>query len=146
MYVCSYTRYLQYVNSDEMVYLRDSSDTVISLPPLTNSHNTKVCTTTSSIRVKHKTVRGPPHCLQVAESTTELFVEVTSSESLAAAKTAMDALVTGVVVMGEGGRGEEGGVRVEQVRVVDEAGQLLVLYPSRTDLVTSTDVTVVRPD
>ena len=86
------------------------------------------------------------NCLQVVEDTTELFVEVTSSESLDAAKIAMDALVTGVVVMCEGGRGGEGGVRVEQVRVVDDVRQLLVLYPSRTDLVTSTDVTVVRPD
>lgn len=66
-------------------------------------------------------------------------MEVTSSESLAMAKTVMDALVTGVVVMSEG-------VKVEQVRVVDKTGQLLVLYPSRTDLVTSTDIEVVRPD
>ena len=76
-----------------------------------------------------------------------MFVEVTSSESLAVAKTVMDALVTGVGVMsGEGGRGRGGGVTVEQVRVVDEAGQLLVLYPSRTDLLTSTDISVTRPD
>ena len=141
-YVYSITRYLQYVSSEDMVYLRDSSDMVISLPPLTNSHNTKVCTVCLTTSMQNELYEH----LQVAEDTTELFVEVTSSESLAAAKIVMDALVTGVVVMGEGGRGGEGGVRVEQVRVVDGAGQLLVLYPSRTDLVTSTDVTVVRPD
>ena len=71
-------------------------------------------------------------------------MEVTSSESLTTAKTVMDALVTGVVVMSEGGGG--GTVEVEQVKVVDEAGQLLVLYPSRTDLLTSTDIAVSRPD
>lgn len=81
--------------------------------------------------------------MQVLETTREVLVEVTSSESLAVAKTVMDALVTGVGTMTEG-RGE--GVQVEQVRVVDEAGQLLVLYPSRTDLVTSGGVEVVRPD
>lgn len=81
-------------------------------------------------------------CVQVVETTRRLLVEVTSSESLAVAKTVMDAVVTGVGVME--GRGE--GVQVEQVRVVDEAGQLLVLYPSRTDLVTSSDIEVVRPD
>lgn len=78
-------------------------------------------------------------CVQVVEMTRQLLVEVTSSESLAVAKTVMDAVVTGVGVMKEG-------VQVEQVRVVDEAGQLLVLYPSRTDLMTSSDIEVVRPD
>lgn len=81
--------------------------------------------------------------MQVLETTRELLVEVTSSESLAVAKTVMDALVTGVGTMKDG-RGE--GLQVEQARVVDEAGQLLVLYPSRTDLVTSSNVEVVRPD
>ena len=71
-------------------------------------------------------------------------MEVTSSESLSVAKTVMDALVTGVAGMSEGGRGE--GVTVEQVKVVDETGQLLVLYPSRTDLLTSNDITVCRPE
>lgn len=82
-------------------------------------------------------------CVQVVETTRQLLLEVTSSESLAVAKMVMDAVVTGVGGMKEG-RGE--GVQVEQVRVVDEAGQLLVLYPSRTDLVASRDIEVVRPD
>ena len=51
----------------------------------------------------------------------------------------MDSLVVGVASV------MSGGVRVEQVRVVDEAGQLLVLYPSRTDLANSTDIRVSRP-
>ena len=72
---------------------------------------------------------------------------MTSSETLLAAKTAMDALVVGVAVMSvEGRRGECAGVRVEQVRVVDEAGQLLVLYPSRTDLTNSSEIKLIRPD
>ena len=66
-------------------------------------------------------------------------MEVTSSESLLAAKTAMDSLVVGVASV------MSGGVRLEQVKVVDESGQLLVLYPSRTDLASSPDVRVTRP-
>ena len=77
----------------------------------------------------------------MSELTSDLLVEVTSSESLLAAKTAMDALVVGLAVMSVSGEG----VRVEQVRVIDEAGQLLVLYPSRTDLSNSTDIIVTRP-
>ena len=79
------------------------------------------------------------HYLQVCHSTTQLLVEVTSSESLAAAKTALDSLVVGVASV------MSGGVEVEVVRVVDEAGQLLVLYPSRTDLTNTSDIRVIRP-
>lgn len=51
----------------------------------------------------------------------------------------MDSLVVGVASV------MSGGVRLEQVKVVDESGQLLVLYPSRTDLASSPDVRVTRP-
>ena len=49
--VCLLVRYLQYVSVEEMVYLRDGSGTVISLPPLTNSENTKVYICTSGHRM-----------------------------------------------------------------------------------------------
>ena len=78
--------------------------------------------------------------VQVEEGTRDIFLEVTSAENLATAKSVMDALVLGMV----GCVGSEGGMCVEQVRVVDEAGQLLVLYPSRTDL-TATELDVQRP-
>ena len=35
-------------------------------------------------------------------------------------------------------------LRVEQVKVVDETGQLLVMYPSRTDLLETTSQ-IIRP-
>ena len=70
---------------------------------------------------------------------------MTSSESLAVAKNVMDSLVTGIGVMSDvRTKGEE--MIVEQVKVLDEARQLLVLYPSRTDLLTSTNISVIRPD
>lgn len=37
-------RYLQFVKAETMVFLQDKTDTVISLPPLTNSEISKVCT------------------------------------------------------------------------------------------------------
>ena len=40
--ILCHSRYLQYVTREEMAYLRDSCNTVISLPPLTNADNTKV--------------------------------------------------------------------------------------------------------
>ena len=70
---------------------------------------------------------------------------MTSSESLAVAKNVMDSLVTGIGVMSDV-RAKGGEMIVEQVKVLDEARQLLVLYPSRTDLLTSTNISVIRPD
>lgn len=67
-------------------------------------------------------------------------MEVTSSDSLQTAKTVMDTLLVGVATI----LGVESGLRVEQVKVVDEGRQLLVLYPSRTDLTNTNDVIVTR--
>ncbi len=65
---------------------------------------------------------------------------MTSSESLAASKLVMESILEGMVAC-ECVGGRE--LCVEQVRVV-EGGQLLVLYPSRTDL-TSDKLEVTRP-
>ena len=54
----------------------------------------------------------------------------------------MDTLVCGMCDLGLGVRRDK--MEVEQVRVVDPSGQLLVLYPSRTDL-TDTQFDVIRP-
>ena len=54
----------------------------------------------------------------------------------------MDTLIEGMCWGGI--VGADGVLGVEQVRVVDHAGHLLVLYPSRTDL-TSGKVNVRRP-
>lgn len=68
---------------------------------------------------------------------------MTSGESLGSCKKVMDTLVCG---MCERGLGVNRNLRmsVEQVKVLDEAGQVLVLYPSRTDLTEST-LEIVRP-
>lgn len=72
-------------------------------------------------------------------STTDILVEVTSRESLAAAKLVMEALLEGMVACQCAGME----LCVEQVKVM-EAEQLLVLYPSRADL-TSDSLDVRRP-
>ena len=76
--------------------------------------------------------------------TTDLFLEVTSSDTLATCKSVMDALIYALCESGVGVRGDRV-LCVEQVRVV-EAGDshLLVLYPSRTDL-TDDKYAVLRP-
>lgn len=113
------SKYLQFVNADAMVFLQDSAGLVISLPPLVNSEVTKI-----------------------DSDTTDLFLEVTSAESLGSCKQVMDALVCGMCERGLGMH--SGRMQVEQVKVVDPTGQLLVLYPSRTDL-TDTEFEISRP-
>lgn len=82
--------------------------------------------------------------LQIEATSRDLLLEVTSSESLASCKAVMDALVVGMCEEGLGLEGGEGTLCVEQGRVEDEGGQLLVLYPSRTDLTTD-KIDVRRP-
>lgn len=99
----------------------DADGVVISLPPITNSDLTKITTETENV-----------------------FVEVTSSSSLAKAKEAMDALVMCALPLSA--HTNENGhsvLSVQQVRVEDEEGGLKVLYPSRTDL-TNDKILIVR--
>lgn len=80
--------------------------------------------------------------IQVCASSRDLLLEVTSGESLAACKSVMDSLIVGMCEAGL--VGSDGVLSVEQGRVVEEGGKLLVLYPSRTDL-SSGIVDVRRP-
>jgi len=89
-------------------------DTTISFPPVTNSGNTRIAETTSS-----------------------LLVEVTSSTKLGDAKLVMDTLLGEMAVL-------LGGLTVVQGRVVGEGGELKVTYPAKTDLVGCKNVKVVR--
>ncbi len=67
---------------------------------------------------------------------------MSSSESLAVCKSVMDALVCGMCERNVGM--VDNVLRVEQVRVVEESEKLLVLYPSRTDLI-DTEYEILRP-
>lgn len=82
--------------------------------------------------------------VQIDSTTTDLFLEVTSAETLGACKQVMDSLVLGMCKRGLGVGSTNKVMVVEQVKVVDESGQLLVLYPSRTDLIGS-PFEIIRP-
>ncbi|XP_023257358.1 leucine-rich repeat-containing protein 47 [Seriola lalandi dorsalis] len=127
-------KYLQLLQG-KTVYpcLVDAEDHVISFPPITNSEKTKIKKTTK-----------------------ELFLEVTSSTSLQTCKDIMDALIVKMAELnkftaehqeeaGSDGEGEgppepatssetSSELIVQQVRTVDQDGNLKVVYPSKTDL------------
>ncbi|XP_028848341.1 leucine-rich repeat-containing protein 47 [Denticeps clupeoides] len=139
-------RYLQLLDG-KMLYpcLVDVEDQVISFPPITNSEKTKI-----------------------KKSTSELFLEVTSSTSLQTCKDVMDSLIAKMAELnkftfehkeeaGSDGEGDAAHVPasesiaadgheliVQQVRILDMDGNLRVVYPSKTDLNSDMSLTVIR--
>ncbi|KAM9785668.1 leucine-rich repeat-containing protein 47 [Neosynchiropus ocellatus] len=113
--------------------LVDAEGDVISFPPITNSEKTKIRKTTK-----------------------EIFLEVTSATSLQTCKDVMDSLIEKMAELNkftaehreEEGSDAEGGAPqdgtsasqtsseliIQQVRTVDQDGNLKVAYPSKTDL------------
>lgn len=127
-------KYLQLLQGKPLYpCLVDAEGDVISFPPITNSEKTKIKKTTK-----------------------ELFVEVTSATSLQTCKDVMDALIVKMAELNKftaehqeevGSDGEGGGppvpadssktssqLIIQQVRTVDQDGNLKVVYPSKTDL------------
>ncbi|XP_076023179.1 leucine-rich repeat-containing protein 47 [Genypterus blacodes] len=128
-------KYLQLLKGKEFYpCLVDADGHVISFPPITNSDKTKIKKTTK-----------------------ELFLEVTSAASLQTCKDVMDALIVKMAELNkftlehqeEAGSGDEGDgpsepatetsetssqLVIQQVRTVDQDGNLKVVYPSKTDL------------
>ncbi|XP_028309950.1 leucine-rich repeat-containing protein 47 [Gouania willdenowi] len=130
-------KYLQLLEGKSMYpCLVDTDGHVISFPPITNSEKTKI-----------------------KKTTTELFLEVTSAESLQTCKDVMDALIVKMAELNKftaehreeaGSDGEDNGptepdgttetsdnsqLIIQQVRTVDQDGNLKVVYPSKTDLI-----------
>lgn len=127
-------KYLQILQGKALYpCLVDAEGHVISFPPITNSEKTKIKKTTK-----------------------ELFLEVTSGTSLQTCKDVMDALIVKMAELNKftaehreeaGSDGEGDGPQepaasheisseliVQQVRTVDQDGNLKVVYPSKTDL------------
>ncbi|XP_074500767.1 leucine-rich repeat-containing protein 47 [Sebastes fasciatus] len=126
-------KYLQLLQGKAMYpCIVDAEGHVISFPPITNSEKTKIKKTTK-----------------------ELFLEVTSAASLQTCKDVMDALIVKMAELNkftaehreEAGSDGEADVPqeppasiessseliVQQVRTVDQDGNLKVVYPSKTD-------------
>nr|XP_061803597.1 leucine-rich repeat-containing protein 47-like [Nerophis lumbriciformis] len=127
-------KYLQLLKGKALYpCLVDAEGHVISFPPITNSEKTKIKKTTK-----------------------ELFLEVTSANSLQTCKDVMDTLIEKMAELNkftaaqgeDDGSDEEGDATpdqtgsadtsseliVQQVRTVDQDGNLKVVYPSKTDL------------
>ncbi|XP_029910941.1 leucine-rich repeat-containing protein 47 [Myripristis murdjan] len=131
-------KYLQLLDGKALYpCLLDADGNVISFPPITNSEKTKIRKTTK-----------------------ELFLEVTSSTSLQTCKDVMDALILKMVELnkftaehkeevGSDGEGDtppepaadgetasetSSELIIQQIRTVDQDGNLKVVYPSKTDL------------
>lgn len=104
-------KYLHLLEKDESyACLKDSKGVTISLPPLTNSDDSRISVQTKNI-----------------------LVEITSSSSLPGCKRAMEAFFTEVAQKGLGKAGDQ--LIVEQVRVVDSDGTMRNIFPSKVDLV-----------
>lgn len=99
--------------SESFAYFKDFSGTTISLPPLTNSDNTACSVDTKNI-----------------------LIEITSSSSLPGCKQAFDALILEMINkrVGFNGGGDSNRMCLEQVKVVDDEGNLRNVYPSKVDL------------
>lgn len=138
-------KYLQLLDGKDLYpCLVDADDHVVSFPPITNSERTKI-----------------------KKSTQELFLEVTSSTSLQICKDVMDALIIKMAelnklsfdIKDDVGSDEETDVisdrpvenpasselTVLQVKVFDVEGNLKVVYPSKTDLMSDlSNLSVIR--
>ena len=92
-------------------------DTVISFPPVTNSHDS-----------------------MISEETTSVMMEVTTSTKLSDAKMVMDQLLLDMTAIWPS-------LNVVQARVLSQDGDLKVTYPSKTDLVSISEkkIKIIRP-
>ncbi|KAL0267238.1 UNVERIFIED_CONTAM: hypothetical protein PYX00_009571 [Menopon gallinae] len=103
----------------------NSEDAVISFPPITNSEISKVSTNTKNILIE---VTSPVHqniCKKIAD------------------KLLKEMLLSGIGVTNDGEGNQM--LEVEQVRVEDDSGNLIVVYPSSIDLKYEDDtVSVIR--
>ncbi|GIY57044.1 leucine-rich repeat-containing protein 47 [Caerostris extrusa] len=115
------THIREYTNKPLYPCLVDSSNLVISFPPITNSEGSKISGDTKNI-----------------------LLEVTGN-NLNTCKKVMDTLLVEMLKLGlndpatDGSNGEENErniLTIQQVKIVDEEGQLKVVYPSRTDIQT----------
>ncbi|PRD33932.1 UNVERIFIED_CONTAM: Lrrc47 [Trichonephila clavipes] len=95
----------------------------------------------------------PPKDILISSETKEILLEVTGN-NLSTCKKVMDALLVEMLKLGLGNldnqstNGEEGDsqrnqLTVQQVKIVDEEGQLKVVYPSRTDIQTDALITLI---
>jgi len=100
---------------EELACLKNADQTVISLPPITNSEITKI-----------------------KSEVMDVFIEITSPLSVSDCKYVMESLIKQMFAAGFQSRDDDdaefNGLIIEPLRVVDESGDLRCLFPSKVDL------------
>lgn len=104
-------KFLQLLEDKNEFAFLEATDTKVclSLPPLTNSENTKMSMSTKSI-----------------------FLEVTSNFNAAICNKIMSELISKIIEMNQAM--EKNSLELQQVRITDSDGTLKTLYPSKIDL------------
>ena len=110
-------QYLHLLDSWAVYPCLTDTDTVISFPPVTNSDNSRI-----------------------SETTTTVMIEVTASTKLDEAKMVMDQLLVDMTDIWPS-------LSVIQARVLSQDGDLKVTYPSKTDLLNlpGNKIRIIRP-
>jgi len=125
-------------------FIRDNLGNVISLPPLTNSEDTKMSTTTKNILVEITSSQSIEICKKVIE---ELFVEMLNNGiaskqlDINSNTEELTSKVEELDLKNEDAEAEEASSKklrhtlvLQQVKIVDTKGALKNVYPSRVDL------------
>ncbi|KAJ3585945.1 hypothetical protein NHX12_012352 [Muraenolepis orangiensis] len=138
-------KYLQLLDGKELYpCLVDADGHVISFPPITNSDKTKISRTTRELFLEVTSSASLQTCKDVMDT---LIVKMAELNKITAER--KEEAAGGSDGEGPGPPGpetpdqtpgeqqpeeEEGGLVIQQVRTVDQQGNLKVVYPSKTDL------------
>ena len=128
-------KYLNLVEGADkkFTYLRDSMNNVISLPPLTNSEETKMSTSTKNILIEVTSSVSIDICKKVME---ELFTEMLNHNITSKVSDDELSAKTGQMTLEQSDDSHKlrNTMVLQQVKIVDNKGTLKTVYPSRVDL------------
>lgn len=140
-------KYLSLVETkkEKFAYLRDAEGTIVSLPPLTNSENTRMVNTTKNILIEITSNHSMEFCKQVVE---KLFVEMlnagvasklldeNANEAMTKKMSELQVEENDTSVQSEDDMEKKlrHTLILQQAKVVDSKGALKTVYPSRVDL------------
>jgi len=128
-------KYLNLVEGADkkFTYLRDSMNNVISLPPLTNSEETKMSTSTKNILIEVTSSVSIDICKRVME---ELFTEMLNHNITSKVSDDELSAKTGQMTLEQSDDSHKlrNTMVLQQVKIVDNKGTLKTVYPSRVDL------------
>lgn len=124
----------------QFAYVRDDLNNIVSLPPLTNSENTKMSTSTKNVLIEITSTQSIDFCKKVMEHLfTEMLNAGISSKLLDEnANEEITRKIDELNIKNNIDEEEETKLRhtliLQQVKIVDTLGTLKHVYPSRVDL------------